>query len=94
MIGRIYGTTSCGGSHVFRDVFPHFKSVEANDSMASIDTRSMDGRIYVGDHKTKLWVSPFQRRRFLKVFPIIRLYIPEFQSNQSKNHMHPFPFHT
>ena len=40
----------------------------ANDSMASIDTRSMDGRIYVGDHKTyiyKLWVSPFQRKRFL-----------------------------
>ena len=40
----------------------------ANDSMASIDTRSMDGRIYVGDHKTyiyKLCVSPFQRKRFL-----------------------------
>ena len=33
-------------------------------SKASIDNRSMDGRIYVGDHKTyiyKLWVSPFQR---------------------------------
>ena len=40
----------------------------ANDSMASIDTRSMDGRFYVGDHKTyiyKLCVSPFQRKRFL-----------------------------
>ena len=42
----------------------------ANDSMTmtSIDTRSKDGRIYVGDHKTyiyKLWVSPFQRKRFL-----------------------------
>ena len=39
----------------------------ANDSKASIDNRSMDGRIYVGDHKTyiyKLWVSPFQRKRF------------------------------
>ena len=33
----------------------------ANDSMASIDTRSMDGRIYVGIHK--LWVSPFQRKK-------------------------------
>ena len=33
-------------------VFPHFKSIEAYDSMASIDTRSVDGRIYVGDHKT------------------------------------------
>ena len=52
-------------------VFPHFKSIEAYDSMASIDTMSLDGRIYVGDHKTyfyKLWVSPFQRR-FLKFFP-------------------------
>ena len=26
----------------------------AHDSMASIDTRSMDGRIYVGDHKTSI----------------------------------------
>ena len=33
-------------------IFPHFKSIEAYNSMASIDTRSMDGRIYVGDHKT------------------------------------------
>ena len=32
--------------------FPNFKSIEAYDSMASTDTRSMDGRIYVGDHKT------------------------------------------
>ena len=55
MVGRIYGTTSCG-SHGFREdflkVFPHFKS-EAYDSMVSIDTRSMDGRIYVGDHKVR-----------------------------------------
>ena len=55
MVGRIYGTTSCG-SHRFREdflkVFPHFKPIEAYDSMASIDTRSMDSRIYVGDHKT------------------------------------------
>ena len=56
MFGRIYGTTSCG-SHGFREdffkVFPHFKSIEAYYSMASIDTRSMDGRIYVGDHKVR-----------------------------------------
>ena len=74
MVGRIYGTTSCG-SDDFRDFL-------ANDSMASIDTSSMDGRIYVGDHKTyiyKLWVSPFQRKRFL-IFPIISLYI--YQSAQ------------
>ena len=55
VVGRIYGTTSCG-SHGFREEFflsfPHFKSIDANDSMAGIDTRSMDGRIYVGDHKT------------------------------------------
>ena len=31
----------------------HFKSIEACDSMASIVTRSMDGRIYVGDHKVR-----------------------------------------
>ena len=36
----------------FKKFFPHFKTIEANDSMASIDTMSMDGRIYVGDHKT------------------------------------------
>ena len=56
MVGRIYGTTICG-SHGFREdvlkFFPHFKSIEAYDSMASIDTRSMDGRIYVGDHKVR-----------------------------------------
>ena len=55
IVGRIYGTTSCG-SHGFREdffkVFPYFKSKEAYDSMASIDTRSVDGRNYVGDHKT------------------------------------------
>ena len=60
MVCRNYGTTSC--------VSDGFMDFLANDSMASIDTRSMDGRIYVGDHKTyiyKLWVSPFQRKRFL-----------------------------
>ena len=54
MVGRIQGTTSCG-YHGFGDFlkgFPHFKSIEVYDSMASIDTRSMDGRIYVGDHKS------------------------------------------
>ena len=60
MVGRIYGTTSCE-SDGFRDFFL------ANDSMTSIDTRCMDGRIYVGDHKTyiyKLWVSPFKEKDF------------------------------
>ena len=37
---------------IFFKFFPHFKSIEAYDSMASIDTRSVDSRIYVGDHKT------------------------------------------
>ena len=37
---------------IFFKVFPHFKSIEAYDPMASIDTRSMDDRNYVGDHKT------------------------------------------
>ena len=37
---------------IFFKYFPHFKSIEAKDSMASIDTRTMDGRICVGDHKT------------------------------------------
>ena len=36
----------------FLKVFPHFKSIEAYDSMASIDIRSVDGRNYVSDHKT------------------------------------------
>ena len=34
----------------------------ANDSKASIDTRSMDGRIYVGDHKTYISISCGSRR--------------------------------
>ena len=38
---------------IFFKVFPHFKSIEATGSMASIDTRNMDGRIYVGDHKVR-----------------------------------------
>ena len=59
-VGRIYGTTSCG-CHGFREDFfkvsqtPHFNSIEAYDSMASINTRSMDGGIYVGDHKVRNW---------------------------------------
>ena len=63
MAGRIYGTTSFG-PHGFRE------DVLANVSMASIDTRSMGGRVYVGDHKTniyKLWVSPFH---FFKFFAL------------------------
>ena len=72
MFGRIYGITSCG-SHGFREDFL------ANDSMASIDTRSMDGNIYVGDHQTyiyKLWVSPFQRKRFLSFLHYKSIDIP------------------
>ena len=38
-------------------VFSHFKSTEAYDSMASIDTMSMDGRTYVGDHKVRKWAK-------------------------------------
>ena len=62
----IYGTTSCGSLGLGEDFL-------ANDSKASIDNRSMDGRIYVGDHKTyiyKLWVSPFQRKIFFQFFPL------------------------
>ena len=55
MVGRIYGTISCG-SRGFREdflnVFPYFKPKDAYDAIASINTRSLDGRIYVGDHKT------------------------------------------
>ena len=55
MVGRIYETTSCssrGFREDFLKVFPHFEPKEAYDAMAGIDTRSMDGKIYVGDHKT------------------------------------------
>ena len=38
----------------FLKFFPHFKSIEAYDSMASIDTRSVDGRNYVGDQDINL----------------------------------------
>ena len=44
MVGRVYVTTSCGSDG--------FREFLAYDSMASIDSRSMDGKIYVGDHKT------------------------------------------
>ena len=37
----------------FFKVFLHFKSIEAYDSMASRGASSMDGRIYVGDHKVR-----------------------------------------
>ena len=39
----------------------------------------MDGRIYVGDHKTyiyKLWVSPFQRKRFLSFSHYKSIHMP------------------
>ena len=41
------------GLMVSEKIFQHFKSIEAYDSMASIDTRSMDCRIYVRDHKVR-----------------------------------------
>ena len=52
----MYETTSCV-SHGFREEFlsvSPFKSMEANDSrgMAILETKSMGGRIYVGDYKT------------------------------------------
>ena len=53
--------------------------MSSNDSKASIDTRSMDGRIYVGDHKTylyKLWVSLFQRKIFLSFSHYKSIHIP------------------
>ena len=78
MVGRIYGATSCGSHGLGEDFL-------ANDSKASIDNRSMAGRMYVGDHKTyiyKLWVSPFQRF-FFKVFPIISLYICQSAQNDT-----------
>ena len=52
---------------------------EKNKPMTSIDTRSMDGRIYVGDHKTyiyKLWVSPFQRKRLLSFSHYKSIHMP------------------
>ena len=61
------------GLHGFREDFL------ANDSMASIDTRSMDGRIFVGDHKTyiyKLLVSPFQRKRLLSFSHYKSIHMP------------------
>ena len=81
MVGRIYGTTSCGSHDLGEDFL-------ANDSKASIDNMSKDGRIYVGDHKTyiyKLWVSPYQRKGFLSFSQY---------ASQPKKHMQPFPFHT
>ena len=50
MVGRIYGTTSCGSHGLGEDFFL------ANDSKATTDNRSMDGRIYVGDHKTYIYI--------------------------------------
>ena len=85
MVGRIYGSTSCGSHGLEEDFWA------INDSKASTDNRSMGGRIYVGDHKTyiyKLWVSPFQRKRFLS-FSHYKLYI--CQSAQKPHAT--FPFH-
>ena len=65
----------------------------ADDSMASIDTRSMDGRICVGDHNTyiyKLWVSSFREKVFKVFFPIISLYI--CKSAQKPHATFPLPY--
>ena len=65
----------------------------ANYSKASIDNRSMDGRIYVGDHKTyiyKLWVSAVSEKKIFKFFPIISLYI--CQSTQKTHATFPLPY--
>ena len=65
----------------------------ANDSKASIDNRSMDGRIYVRNHKIyiyKPWVSPFQRKIFLSFSHYKSIPLPV----SPKNHMQPFPFYT
>ena len=73
MVGRIYGTTSCGSHGLGKDFL-------ANDSKASID----NGRIYVGDHKTyiyKLRVSPFQRKRFLSFSHYKSIHMPVSPKN-------------
>ena len=52
----------------------------ANDSMASIDTRSMDGRIYVSDHKTYISISwgsrRFRKKRFLSFSHYKSIHMP------------------
>ena len=58
MVGRIYGTSSCG-PHGFREDF-----FLANDSMASIDTWSMGGRIYVGIHYISCGSRRFRENDF------------------------------
>ena len=79
----MYGTTSCG-CHGFISKEKIFLSVtlliEANDScgMASLDTSCMDVGMTVLSHYKSMGVS----------------YMPEFQSNQPKNHMDPFLFLT
>ena len=62
----------------------------ANDSMASIDTRSMDGRIYVGDHKDTSISCGSLRFREKDFFPIISLYI--YQSAQKPHATFPLPY--
>ena len=66
MVGRIYGTTSCRSRGLGEDFL-------ANDSKTSIDNRSKDGTIYVGDHKTCSPISCGSRRfreRIFKCFPL------------------------
>ena len=61
-----------------------FQYILANDSKASIDNRSMDGRIFVGDHKTYIYkpcVSPFQRKRFLSFSLYKSIHMPVSPKN-------------
>ena len=48
----------------------HFKSIEANDSMASIDTRSKDGRIYVWGPQDINFVLSCRSEEILKFFAL------------------------
>ena len=61
--------------------FSHYKSMGANDhgGMASLDHRSMVGRIYVGNHKALLHTVSsgpygFSEEEFLRFFNYIALY--------------------
>ena len=54
--------------------FPHFKSMEANNSqgMANLDPRGMFGRIY--ELNIKLWASWFHSSVIVYILPIIILW--------------------
>ena len=84
LIGRIYvgnhlkmlhtKSINCG-PHGFREEdffkFSHFKSMGANEPWggASLDTRGLIGRIYVGEH-ISFGSHGFREEDFLKFFPL------------------------